>query len=232
MFYSTRIENGFAYIDEEESRHLTTVLRYKAGDRLEITNGKGSFFTAELTEIGKRYAVARVMTEQKMPPALAQLHLAIAPTKNIDRFEWLLEKAVEIGIDTISPILCRHSERTVIRHDRLEKVVVSAMKQSLRAYLPTLAPLTPFREVLLKSTAPQRFIGWCPPDQEMPHVKEALQPGLDTIIFIGPEGDFSPEEIQLAQAHKCLPITLGKARLRTETAGIYACSVFNLAQEG
>jgi 16S rRNA (uracil1498-N3)-methyltransferase len=230
LFYTTRIEAGFAYIEEEETRHLTTVLRRKAGDPIDLTDGKGRYFAATIAEITKKGAIARVNTEKYTPPSSAKLHLAVAPTKNIERFEWLLEKAVEIGVDTITPLLCRHSERTVVRQDRLEKIVVSAMKQCLRTWLPVLNPMTPFKKVVTTPDVAQRFIGWCPPESEMPHLKTVLQPGRDTVIFIGPEGDFSPEEITLAQENGCVPITLGAARLRTETAGIFACSVFNLVQ--
>lgn len=230
MHYTTKIENGFAYLDEEESRHITTVLRRKTGDALVLTDGKGLILQTEIAEVAKRFMVARVISEQRIPPATARLHLAVAPTKNIDRFEWFLEKAVEIGVDTVTPLLCRHSERTVIRQDRLEKVVVSAMKQCLSAYLPTVHPLTPFKKVVENMNEAQRFIGWCPNDMEIPHLKNQLNAGQDTIIFIGPEGDFSPEEIALAQQYQCLPISLGTSRLRTETAGVFASAVFNLAQ--
>jgi 16S rRNA (uracil1498-N3)-methyltransferase len=230
LFYTTRIEQGLAYLEEEEARHATTVLRRKVGDSLDLTDGRGTWLTCEIVEVGKRHLVARILTEKTLAPAPAKLHLVAAPTKNIERFEWLLEKAVEIGVDTITPVLCRHSERTTMRHDRLEKVVVSAMKQCLRTYLPTLNDLTPFKKVVSNLTETQRFIGWCPPEIEMPHLKTVLQGGQDTVLFIGPEGDFSPEEIEMAQQQGCQAITLGAARLRTETAGVYACSIFNLAQ--
>lgn len=230
MHYTTKIENGFAYLDEEESRHITTVLRRKTGDALVLTDGKGLILQTEIAEVAKRFMVARVISEQRIAPAAARLHLAVAPTKNIDRFEWFLEKAVEIGVDSVTPLLCRHSERTVVRQDRLEKVVVSAMKQCLSAYLPTVHPLTPFKKVVENMNEAQRFIGWCPSDMEIPHLKNQLKPTQDTIIFIGPEGDFSPEEIALAQQYQCLPISLGTSRLRTETAGVFASAVFNLAQ--
>lgn len=230
LFYVPHIEGGLARIEEEETRHITAVMRKRAGDTIELTDGKGRWFRAELVEIGKKHCIARVQEQTETPPPATRLHLAVAPTKNIERFEWLIEKAVEIGVSDITPLLCRHSERTVVRHDRLEKVVVAAMKQCLRTWLPVLHPMTPMKTVLAQCNEPQRFIGWCPEDSTMPHLKQVLQAGADTIIFIGPEGDFSPEEVALAQQHHCVPITLGHARLRTETAGIYACSLFNLAQ--
>ena len=231
LFYVPELGSGIVQIPEEESRHIAVVLRKRLGDQLELTDGKGKYAIGELVEIGKRHAAVQIQEEKHFPPPTVRLHLAIAPTKNTDRFEWLLEKAVEMGVDTITPLRCQHSERQQIRYDRLEKIVVSAMKQSLRTYLPTLTELTPFHQLFGGVKASQRFIAWCPDHQELPHLKTVLQPRLDTLILIGPEGDFSPEEVALAQQHNCQPVTLGNARLRTETAGLYSCAAFNLAQE-
>lgn len=231
LFYIPEWSNGIVQIPEEESRHIAVVLRKRLGDQLELTDGKGKYALGTLVEIGKRHAAVQIQEEKQFPAPSVRLHLAIAPTKNMDRFEWLLEKAVEMGVDTITPLRCQHSERQQIRYDRLEKIVVSAMKQSLRTYLPTLQELCPFPKLFDGLQAQQRFIAWCPDHQEIPHLKTVLQPGLDTLILIGPEGDFSPEEVALAQQHNCQPVTLGSARLRTETAGLYSCAAFNLAQE-
>lgn len=229
LFYLPQITGALVQIEEEESQHITSVMRKKTGDRLELTDGKGKYCIGEIVEIGKRHTAVRILEERQTPPPAVRLHLAVAPTKNIDRFEWLLEKAVEIGVDTITPVLCKRSERDSIRHDRLEKVLVAAMKQCLRTHLPTLGPFTPFAQFWEGVLAPQRFIGWCPDEHRMPHIRQVLQPGLDTLVLIGPEGDFTPDEVALAQKNQCLPISLGPARLRTETAGIYACAAFNLA---
>lgn len=229
LFYTPRIENGFVYIGEEESRHLLAVLRRKVGDPLQTTDGRGNFYETEITETGKRHAVARIISTVAAPAERPfKLHLAIAPTKQIERFEWLLEKATEIGIDEISPLLCKHSERTTIRVDRLEKILVSAMKQSLRASLPKLNELTPFQSFVKAASGACKRIAWCT-EANLPHLSEAITPGSDIVIAIGPEGDFSQTEIDLALEHGFTGVSLGAARLRTETAGIMAVAAVNLA---
>ncbi len=229
LFYTPLVKNGFVYFDEEESRHLRTVLRRQPGDRLRATDGKGNFYESELTEVGKKQSVARILeTHPALPERPAALHLAIAPTKQIERFEWFLEKATELGVDIITPLYCQRSERDSIRIDRLEKIVVSAMKQSLRAYLPVLNPLTPFHKFVSMATEAQKFIAWCD-DQPIQHFKARVQPRLDTLVLIGPEGDFSPEEVQLALDKNFTAIGLGPARLRTETAGLLAVATYNLS---
>ena len=228
LFYCSKIENGFAHLDEEESRHLLSALRRKVGDRLQLTDGRGVFYEAELAEAGKRHALARIIAQTEAPPERpARLHIAIAPTKQIERFEWFLEKAVEIGVDEITPLLCGRSERDTIRLDRLEKILVSAMKQSLRAYLPKLNELTRFQKFATTATEVQKRIAWCS-DEPLPHLKTTLVPDQSTVIAIGPEGDFSPEEVAVALQNGFSGVSLGAARLRTETAGIMAVSVFNL----
>ncbi len=228
LFYSTKIENGFAHLDEEESRHLLTVLRRKPGDRLQLTDGQGFFYEAELSETGKRHALARILSKTEAPPERpARLHLAIAPTKQIERFEWFLEKAVEIGVDEITPLLCQRSERDTIRLDRLEKILVSAMKQSLRARLPKLNELTRFQKFATNAPEPQKRIAWCS-NEPLPHLKTTLSLQESAVIAIGPEGDFSPEEVELALKNGFKGVSLGTARLRTETAGVLAASIFNL----
>ena len=228
LFYTTDIANGFARLDEEESRHLLSVLRRKVGDRLQCTDGKGMFYDTEITETGKRHALARILSQTPAAPERnARLHLAIAPTKQIERYEWFLEKAVEIGVDEITPLLCQRSERDTVRLDRLEKILVSAMKQSLRAYLPRLNPATPFKKFVTSVKEPQKRLAWCA-DQPLPHLKTTLAPALDTLIAIGPEGDFSREEVALAMQNGFEGVGLGAARLRTETAGVLAVCVFNL----
>jgi 16S rRNA (uracil1498-N3)-methyltransferase len=228
LFYTTKIENGFAHLDEEESRHLLSVLRRKVGDRLQFTDGQGFFYEAELTEVGKRHALARIISSVETPPERpARLHIAIAPTKQMERFEWFLEKAVEIGVDEITPLLCQRSERDTIRLDRLEKILVSAMKQSLRSRLPKLNELTRFQKFITAASEEQKRIAWCA-GEPLPHLKTTLSPRESAIIVIGPEGDFSPEEVALALQNGFSGVSLGAARLRTETAGVLAVSVFNL----
>lgn len=221
LFYCPDIQDGFARLDEEESRHLLVVLRRQAGDRLQLTDGKGFFYEAEIAETGKKSALARILERRPTPLPPPALHVAIAPTKQIERFEWFLEKATEIGIRQITPLLCRRSERNSIRHDRLEKVLVSAMKQSLQAQLPLLAPLTPFDKLVSGATETCRFLAWCA-DEPLPPLKTLLRPDTDTLVLIGPEGDFAPEEIALAQTKGFAGVSLGATRLRTETAGLLA----------
>lgn len=228
LFYTPKIENGLAFLDEEESRHLLTVLRRQPGDRLLLTDGRGFFYQAELAEAGKKQAVARILETTPAPPERpARLHVGIAPTKQIERFEWFLEKATEIGIDEITPLLCRRSERDTIRLDRLEKILVSAMKQSMRARLPKLNALTPLKKVLENAAEPQKRIAWCA-DAPLPHVQATLERGRDALILIGPEGDFAPEEVELALKNGFAGVSLGAARLRTETAGVLAVAAVNL----
>lgn len=228
LFYTPDIRDGFARLDEEESRHLLSVLRRKVGDRLQLTDGRGVYYEAEISEAGKRHALARILSSTPSAPERpARLHLAIAPTKQIERLEWFLEKSVEIGVDEITPLLCQRSERDTIRLDRLEKILVSAMKQSLRARLPQLNPLTRFQKFAAATTETQKRIAWCS-DAPLPHLKSALTPGIDTVVAIGPEGDFSPEEVALALQCGFTGVGLGAARLRTETAGVLSVSIFNL----
>lgn len=227
MFYSTHFENGLVRLDEEESRHLVTVLRRGVGDKLELTDGKGCFYEAELVEVQKKYVLARVLKQTEAATGRAQkIHLAIAPTKQTERMEWLLEKATEIGVDEITPLICRRSERDSLRLDRLEKILVSAMKQSLRAWLPRLNPPTRFPDFVRQSAEPSRFIAWCA-QHPLPHLKSLLQPGQDCVMAIGPEGDFHPEEVEAALRAGFQEVSLGTARLRTETAGLYAVMLAN-----
>jgi 16S rRNA (uracil1498-N3)-methyltransferase len=229
LFYTTAIHDGFARFDEEETRHLLTVLRYKPGQALRLTDGKGHFYEAELSEGSKKQALARIISTETPPVSHeGRLHLAIAPTKQIERFEWFLEKATEIGLHSITPLVCQRSERDSIRPDRLEKVLVSAMKQSLHAWLPQLKPLTPFVKLIKESGETSKFIAWCG-DVPPAHLKDVLKSGTDALILIGPEGDFSPAEVSLALANGFQEISLGPSRLRTETAGVYAAVVFQLA---
>lgn len=228
LFFSEQIKNGLALLDEEESRHLSTVLRRQPGERLLVTDGKGFLYEAELIESGKKTATARILETKQMPEPPARLHIAMAPTKQIDRLEWFLEKATEIGIGEITPLLCKRSERTTLRQDRLEKILVSAMKQSLQSRLPILNPLTPFAELVRRAKEPVRCIAWCA-DDPPPHLSALLRPATDTLVLIGPEGDFSPEEVTLAQANGYTGVSLGPTRLRTETAGLVAVMAFHLS---
>ena len=231
LFYIPDIENS-SYLSEEESSHAVRVLRMKSGDRLFAIDGKGGFFEAEIANPYPKHCEINIINKKiNFNKRNHYLHIAIAPTKNIERLEWFLEKATEIGIDEITPIICRFSERKNIKNERLEKVIVSAMKQSLKAYLPTLNPLTTFDDFLKnqqENTA--KFIAHCY-DDEKTLLKNAYQKGNNAVILIGPEGDFSKEEVEKALNNNFKPISLGNSRLRTETAGIVACHTVNLLNE-
>lgn len=231
LFFTQKIENGLAIFEEEEGRHLVSVLRKKTGDLLQLTDGRGFFYEAELSDAGKRQVLARIVSKTPAPLLRpGRLHLAIAPTKQMERLEWFLEKATEIGVDEITPLLCKRSERDTLRLDRLEKILVSAMKQSLRAWLPTLNQPTRFQDFVKKTGEAQKRLAWCS-DEPLPHLGSTLSCNQDAVIAIGPEGDFSPEEVKLALEAGFQGVSLGKARLRTETAGLLAVSIYNLGAE-
>ena len=175
----------------------------------------------------KHCSVEVIRTDHTPSRNSARLHIAIAPTKNIERFEWFLEKATEIGIDEVTPLWCEHSERTVVKVPRLEKVMVSAMKQSLKSWLPKLNKPVEFSEFIINNNHGQKFIAYCETGNEQ-HIKNLVEQGQDQLVLIGPEGDFSPDEVRDAMQHGFIPVSLGNSRLRTETAGVVACSFFAL----
>lgn len=224
LFYNPDIHeatSSFTF-DKEESKHIVKVLRKSVGDVLHITNGLGWMFDAEIINADIKKCQANISNAKQHPKREYKLHLAVAPTKMNDRFEWFLEKATEIGIDTITPILCDHSERKVIKLDRFEKILQSAMKQSLQCYLPIINELTPFNNFVNQDFEGQKYIAHCE-DSDRKSLKNQLKPDQDIVILIGPEGDFSVKEIETALQHNFIPVTLGNTRLRTETAAIAAC---------
>lgn len=224
LFYNPHISEtteNFTF-DKEESRHIIKVLRKNAGDVLQITNGKGWLFSAKITMDAIKKCEAKITHRELQKSLKYQLHLAVAPTKMNDRFEWFLEKSTEIGITTITPIICDHSERQVIKYDRFEKIVQSAMKQSLNCYLPHLNKAIPFSEFIEQNFEGQTFIAHCEEQDKKP-LKQLIKPETTITIIIGPEGDFSVKEIETAIKNKFIPVTLGETRLRTETAAIVAC---------
>ena len=234
LFYTTEISGDYARFDEEEARHCLQVLRKSKGDALQFVDGSGGWFEGIIEETGKRHFITKITSRKsEFGKRDFRLHIAIAPTKNNDRLEWFLEKATEIGIDEITPVHCEHSERSKIRIDRLEKILLSAAKQSLRAYLPRMYELTDFKHFVRKyaTAGPDaRFIAHCQAEN-LPHLKDNCPRGENVTILIGPEGDFSPAEIVLANEAGFQNISLGKARLRTETAGIAACHIVNLIND-
>lgn len=212
------------FFGKEESRHLFKVLRKKSGDEIHITNGNGLLVTAELNEVSPKQCSGQILTSEEQSPLPYSLHMAVAPTKLNDRFEWFLEKATEIGITEITPIYCEHSERKTIKPERYEKILLSAMKQSLRTFLPKLNEAVSFSTFLQqqKNSECKRFLAHCEPGTK--HLlKTLVQPNDSVVIAIGPEGDFSSEEIAMAAQENFQFIDLGTYRLRTETAAIAAC---------
>ncbi|NIJ46019.1 16S rRNA (uracil1498-N3)-methyltransferase [Wenyingzhuangia heitensis] len=215
--------------DKDESRHLIKVLRKKEGDTVYITNGKGSFFTTEINLANeKKCTVAIKSVEYKEKNRPFHLHIAIAPTKLNDRYEWFLEKAVEIGIDEITPIICKNSERKVIKLDRMNKIIQSAVKQSLQFYVPVLNEAISFDDFLKTQNSTQKFIAHCEDENNKQYLQDIAKPTNDILVLVGPEGDFTPNEINKAIQSDFIPVTLGDNRLRTETAGIYISSLMTL----
>lgn len=226
LFIQKQIEKDSSLVtfDKIESRHLAKVLRKKEGDIIHVTNGLGDLFTCKLEVINNNQCIARILETQLEKPRPYSLHIAIAPTKTNDRFEWFLEKATEIGIDEITPILCQFSERKRIRLDRYERIIESALKQSLQTYLPKINPLTPINDFFGNTDSYDAvFIAHCDDDSPRVSLKENLLPNKNYLIFIGPEGDFSPNEIENARKNNWKEVHLGNTRLRTETAAIVAC---------
>jgi 16S rRNA (uracil1498-N3)-methyltransferase len=224
LFYNPDINettNEFSFT-KEESNHIVKVLRKNMGDILYITNGKGWLFTAEIILADIKTCLVKIIDKTLQPKKNYQLHLAVAPTKMNDRYEWFLEKATEIGIDTITPIICEHSERKIVKTDRFEKILQSAMKQSISCYLPKMNEPMLFKDFIKLGFAGDLFIAHCE-ETDKKSLKNELKPNTDTTILIGPEGDFSIKEIKMALQNKFIPVTLGNTRLRTETAAIVAC---------
>ncbi|MEA2106189.1 MAG: 16S rRNA (uracil(1498)-N(3))-methyltransferase [Bacteroidota bacterium] len=231
LFYTPDLNDTIYTLNEQESKHCIKVLRLSTNDMVQLIDGKGGFFTAKIMEPDpKKCTVEIVETKKDYEKRNHRLHIAIAPTKNNDRLEWFLEKATEIGIDEITPIVCEHSERKVIKPERLEKILVSAMKQSIKAYKPQLNDLIKYTDFIKNPFAGEKFIAHCE-DHEKSFLKSRYTVGRDVLILIGPEGDFSREEIDEARQNNFTEISLGNSRLRTETAGVVACHTINLLNE-
>jgi 16S rRNA (uracil1498-N3)-methyltransferase len=233
LFYTTDIRGNIAYFDETESRHLTQVLRRKVGDTVQFTDGQGQLFSGEIIEVGKRNCAVMIQeTKTNFEARPFRLHIAIAPTKNMDRLEWFLEKATEIGIDEITPLICKRSERTVVKTERLKGVLASAMKQSLKAYLPIINEATDFSQFMKQKFAEneQKFIAYCN-DADRHPLSIKYEKSKNCVILIGPEGDFTEAEVAMAFKKEFVGVSMGNSRLRTETAGVVACHTVNLMNE-
>ena len=214
-------------LSAEESGHCARVLRLIPGDLLQITNGEGWMFEGHLLDNNPKACTLRIGIKHFVEKNRANIHLAVAPTKNIGRFEWFLEKATEIGVDEITPLFCRHSERQKLRVDRLNKVITAAVKQSLSAYHPVIHEPVSFPDFMNMESFYQKFIAYVD-EEHRPHLKDAFIPGSPAIVLIGPEGDFSKDEIAKAFEKGYKAVTLGPSRLRTETAAVIACHTLNL----
>lgn len=218
-------KTGFSF-DENESKHITRALRLREGDTLMVTDGGGFLYDATIVNADIRNTVVEITNPRPDTRLLSnRLHLAIAPTKNPDRMEWLVEKATETGVDEISLLMCDHSERVRIKTDRLERIAVAAMKQSGRSRLPLINEMEDFGRFITRNIRGERFIAWCETGTEE-YLADKLTPGADAIVLIGPEGDFSREEVDLALNAGYQPVSLGRFTLRTETAGLAACMMF------
>ncbi|KGO89946.1 16S rRNA (uracil(1498)-N(3))-methyltransferase [Flavobacterium suncheonense] len=224
LFYNPDINAAsetFSF-DKEESKHIVKVLRKTEGDILHVTNGLGSLFHTEIILASDKKCTVKINKTETVKPTDFYLHLAVAPTKMNDRFEWFLEKATEIGIHEITPIICDHSERKVIKSERFDKIIQSAMKQSLQFFLPKLNEPISFKEFISQKHDGNLFIAHCE-ETDKKLLKEAIQPKEKYTVLIGPEGDFSEKEIETALKNNYIPVSLGNTRLRTETAAVVAC---------
>jgi 16S rRNA (uracil1498-N3)-methyltransferase len=232
LFYTPEINTKsieFSF-DKEESKHIIKVLRKKEGDILHVTNGLGSLFTTEIILASEKKCTVKINSTEKQEETGFYIHLAVAPTKMNERYEWFLEKATEIGIHEITPIICDHSERTVIKTERFDKIIQSAMKQSNQYFLPKLNEPVSFKNFISKNHEGNTYIAHCE-ESNKKLLKEVVQPNQKYTLLIGPEGDFSSKEINLALENNFTPVSLGNTRLRTETAAIVACHSFTYINE-
>ncbi|MBD2755514.1 16S rRNA (uracil(1498)-N(3))-methyltransferase [Spirosoma validum] len=234
LFYQPGVDSvgSVAFLREDDSRHAIKTLRLGIGDKIDVTDGHGNRYLAVITSADARRCQFRIMDTQTTPPRPFSVRICVAPTKNLDRIEWFVEKAVEVGIERISFFFGQHSERRVLKLERLEKIAVAAMKQSLQSYLPQLDEAVPFSELIKTVDEEQRFIAHLPsmdlPDDNSPvNLAKVATPTGQYVVLIGPEGDFAEKEIQQAIAAGFQMVTLGTNRLRTETAALTACQLLN-----
>lgn len=224
LFYSPDIDkkNETFTFDKVESKHIIKVLRKKDTDILHVTNGLGELFETEITLASDNKCTVKILSSTQQAPPKAHVHLAVAPTKMNDRYEWFLEKATEIGVQEITPIICDHSERKVVNQERFEKIILAAMKQSNELFLPKLNNAITFKEFIKQKSNGLQLIAHCE-ETDKKSLKSVLKVNENITMLIGPEGDFSEKEIALAIANEYVPVSLGTTRLRTETAAIVAC---------
>ena len=230
LFYVPDIAERWE-LSEEEAAHALRVLRLSIGDELDITDGKGNLYKSVISSVAGKHCYVEAKETLPMPKGWnGNIHIAVAPTKNMDRIEWFAEKATEIGLDELTFLNCRFSERKVIKTERVERIVVSAMKQSLKYSKPIVEEMADFKKFVSQERAGEKFIAHCY-DGEKNLLKDVHVAGCDATVLIGPEGDFSPEEVKMAMEAGYKPVSLGNSRLRTETAALAACHILMLKNE-
>jgi|ERR1035437_1406887 16S rRNA (uracil1498-N3)-methyltransferase len=227
FFYIEQIPvNQSSFIlSEDTSKHIIQVLRMKQGEQLQLTNGKGEIITVEIISENKKAAEVNALSTSNIPPRTSNITIAISLIKNTNRFEWFLEKSTEIGISEIIPLICERTEKQHFRHDRMKNILISAMLQSQQAWLPVLHEPIKFKDIIKNSTHQKKYIAHCIEEEKKQLTNEAIK--QSTIILIGPEGDFTKEEVEFAKQNNFIPVSLGDTRLRTETAAIVACVLLN-----
>ena len=234
LFYSPEIIGQTHTLNEQESKHIVKALRLRKDDELHLTDGKGNLYLTKIMDDNIKACVVEIVSQCEDNNKLSYyLHIAIAPTKNSDRLEWFVEKAVEIGISNITTLICKHSERVSIKKERIERLMISAMKQSLHTELPVFKGSVYFKDFIeQQKNYFQKYIAYCGQLEQAPALlKNVCQANTDTLILIGPEGDFSPQEVNLAMQNGFIPVSLGKSRLRTETAALLACATIQVMNE-
>lgn len=232
VFYTPDLERDLFRLPEEESRHCSKVLRLKEGDMVQLVDGRGTRYTARIAQVGSKQCQVEVLEEEKdvgLQPF--HIHIAVAPPKNIDRLEWFIEKATEIGIQEVTLLLCQRSERKLVNLERLEKIAISAMKQSMKAYQPKIYQVVAFDQFVNTTLAEKTFIAHLE-EHKRQSLHEVFIPYNNYCVLIGPEGDFTPAEIDVAYSHGIRPVTLGSSRLRTETAALVACHTLHVLHQG
>lgn len=230
LFYHPDIADGTSFsLTPEESKHCARVLRKNTGDTVQVTDGKGFLYTGTLVEVHPAHCIVQVSNRQPGADTTTfGLHLAVSPLRNPARWEWMLEKATEAGVREITPVTCQRTERHAHKPDRWHKIVVAAMKQSLHSHLPVIHPPATFEEVVGNSPTSQAFIAWCSDDHHRVMLQEVLTPHENALVMIGPEGDFTPREVEMALTNNFTAVSLGNSRLRSETAALAASFIFRI----
>lgn len=230
FFYTEDLKQDLIQLDEDTSKHVIQVLRMKVGEKLLLTDGKGSKAAAEIIDDNRKRCVVKVISMKKEEEKRRKIAIAISITKNSSRFEWFLEKATEIGVSEIIPLLCERTEKEKFRYERMQGILISAMLQSQQSWMPLLHQPTDFIEVISLNQFNQKFIAHCEETNKQQLTNQPINHSTNQLILIGPEGDFTPEEIKTAISNGFIPVALGETRLRTETAGIVAATVLSISQ--